>query len=86
MRSGVPRSQMRENLAGLAEADRGEFGSTAEVQAMFDKSIDPLDRAPHPAPHRPPGSQGSSGPTVGAGASTATPNVGPSSAARCRKR
>jgi len=74
---------MQEIRAGLAEADRGEFASDAEVQAVFDKSIGPPGRAPRPAPHRPPGSQ-RIGATVGAGASTGTPNIGARAAERCR--
>ena len=76
---------MQEILAGLAEADRSQFASEADVRAVFDKHIGPLDQAPHMTPHRPPGSQ-RIGATAGAGASTGTPNSGVRSAARCRKR
>jgi predicted transcriptional regulator len=33
------RTQMQEILAGLAEADRGEFASAEEVKAVFDRHI-----------------------------------------------
>jgi hypothetical protein len=76
---------MQEILAGLAEADRSQFASEADVRAVFDKHIGPLDQAPDMTPHRPPGNQ-RIGATAGAGASTGTPNSGVRSAARCRKR
>lgn len=76
---------MQEIRAGLAEAERGEFASEAEVRAVFDKHIGRLDQAPHMTPHRPPGSQ-RIGATAGAGASAGTPNSGVRSADRCRKR
>lgn len=76
---------MQEILAGLDEAERGDCASDAEVKAVFDKHFGPPGRAPRDAPHRPPGSQ-RIGSTVGAGASTGTPNSGVRAAARCRKR
>lgn len=79
------RDQMQEILAGLAEADRGDFASAEEVKAVFDRLLGADGPARNPPPHRPPGNH-RIGATAGAGASTATPNIGASSAARCRKR
>ncbi len=79
------RAQMQEIQAGLAEADRGDFASAEEVKAVFDRLLGTDEPSRHLPPHRPPGNH-RSGATAGAGASTATPNIGASSAARCRKR
>ena len=85
MKPRTSQAQIEEILAGLAEADRGEFASAEEVKAVFDRHIGADDPCRHPPPHRPPGNH-RIGATGGAGASTATPNIGARSAARWRKR
>lgn len=77
------RTRMQDILAGLAEADRGEFASVEEVKAGFDMHIGADSPSRHRTPHRPPGSQ-RIGATAGAGASTGTPNIGARAAERCR--
>ena len=79
------RTQMQEILAGLAEADRGEFARAEEVKAVFDRHFGADGPSRHRPPHRPPGNHRIAW-TAGAGASTGTPNSGARLADRCRKR